>query len=89
MLLRQSVTEMPTARTLKALTFVLVTWDSLEMGRRAKVKKAVLDKGDVLVVVVVVVYVYVVVLSLFSIHELSQKCYCVLTFVKGEGVIAC
>ena len=58
-------------------------------GKTCKGKKEVLDKGDVLVVVVVVVYVYVVVLSLFSIHELSQKCYCVLAFVKGEGVIAC
>ena len=36
---------MPTARTLKALTFVPVTWDSLETAERAKVKSGK-DKGD-------------------------------------------
>ena len=39
MLLPQSVSVMPTARTLKALTFVLVTWDSQEMAERAKVNE--------------------------------------------------
>ena len=42
---------MPSARTLKALTFVPAMWDLLETAKRVEVKLEVTNKGNVGVVV--------------------------------------